>query len=437
MNLVPGMSQVPDKIGKYEIVEEAGRGSMGTVYSAHDPFSDRLVAIKVAHPQFIEQSGEGQRFRKLFFNEAHAAGVLHHPNILKIFDADMDGDLCYIVMEFIGGAQTLEQFCKSNSLLPLREVVGIIYKVAKALDYAHRQGIIHRDIKPSNILLTDERDIKLADFSIAMITRPDVKATQFTGFLGSPLYMSPEQINEEPLSSTTDIFSLGAVMYQLLTGAQAFKGDNLNAISQKISNEDPAPIDEFRSDLPEGLSYTVKRMLKKKASQRYSTGLNLAADLAVIFEDLDAVSDEDALREKFGTIKELGFFKGFSDSDIWELIRACTWQSYPAGTAIIKEGESDHSFYIMLSGVVGIEKNGRAVDSLQEGDCFGEMGYLTRAKRTAAVVAKTEVSLMKVNASTIDRAAETTQLRFHKVFVRTLIQRLRDTTALLSQLNPV
>ena len=178
-------------------------------------------------------------------------------------------------------------------------------------------------------------------------------------------------------------------------------------------------------------------MLKKRAEQRYATGLDLAADLAVIFEDLDAVPNEDALREKFGAIKELGFFKGFADTDIWELIRACTWQSYPAGTTVIREGESDHSFYIVLSGVVGIEKGARNVDNLQEGDCFGEMGYLTRAKRTATVVAKTDVSLMRVNASTIDRAAESTQLRFHKVFVRTLIQRLSDTTSLLSQLNPV
>lgn len=431
------MSEAPEKIGKYQVVEEVGRGSMGTVYSAHDRFSDRLVAIKVAHPQYIDQTEEGQRFRKLFFNEAHAAGVLDHPNVLRVFDADMDGDLCYIVMELITGAQTLEAYCRADNLLPVREVVGIIYKCAKALDYAHRQGIIHRDIKPSNLLLTEERDVKLADFSIAMINRADVLTTQFTGFLGSPLYMSPEQINEQPLSSSTDIFSLGAVMYQLLTAVQPFKADNLNAINHKITNEDPAALSEYRSDLPEGLSYTVKRMLKKNARQRYATGLDLAADLAVIFEDLDAVPNEDALREKFGAIKNLGFFKGFTDADLWELIRACSWQNYPTGTPVIKEGESDHSFYILLSGVVGIEKNGRSVDSLQAGDCFGEMGYLLRAKRSATVVAKTEVSLMKVNASTIDRAAESTQLRFHKVFVRTLIQRLSDTTSLLSQLNPV
>jgi len=433
-----GPSKVgPGKIGKYEIVEEVGRGSMGAVYSAHDPFSERLVAIKVAHPQFVDQSEEGQRFRKLFFNEAHAAGVLDHPNILKVFDADVDGELCYLVMEYVPGAQTLEGYVKPDRLLAIRKVVGIVYKVAKSLDYAHRQGVIHRDIKPSNLLLTEDGDVKLADFSIAMINRADAKQTQFTGFLGSPLYMSPEQINEGAITNSTDIFSLGAVIYQMLTGHHPFRADNLSAINQKITHEDPASVAEYRSDLPDGLSYAVKRMLKKNPQQRYATGLDLAADLAVIFEDLDTVDSEDKLREKFGTIKNLGFFKGFSDSDIWELIRACTWQNYPPGTAIISEGESDHSFYIVLSGVVGIEKNGRDVDNLQEGDCFGEMGYLSKATRTASVVAKTDVSLMKVNADTIDRAAPDTQLRFHKVFVRTLIARLADTTNALSQLTGV
>jgi serine/threonine protein kinase len=431
------MSELPEKIGKYKIVQQVGRGSMGTVYSAHDPFSDRLVAIKLAHPQFVDQSEEGQRFRKLFFNEAHAAGALDHPNLVKVLDADVDGELCYLVMEFVEGAQTLDHYVRPDRLLSLREVVGIIYKCAKALDHAHRRGVIHRDIKPSNLLLNDERDVKIADFSIAMINRSDNLHTQFTGFLGSPLYMSPEQINELPLGSATDIFSLGTVMYQMLTGNHPFKADNLNAINKRITTEEPPALTTYRNDLPDGLSYTLRRMLRKTASQRYQSGLDLAADLAVIFEDLDAVPDEDALREKFGAIKNLGFFKGFSDADIWELIRACSWQNYPSGTAVIKEGESDHSFYIMLSGVVGIEKNGHSVDSLQAGESFGEMGYLLRAKRTATVIAKTDVSLMKVNASTIDRAAESTQLRFHKVFVRTLIARLADTTSLLARANQV
>ena len=431
------MSSHPVKIGKYDIIEEIGRGSMGTVYAARDNFSGRVVALKVAHPHFINHADSGARFRKLFFNEAHAASILDHPNILRVYDADVDDDLCYLVMEHVEDARTLDDHTDADSLLALREVVGIVYKCARALDYAHRQGVIHRDIKPSNVLLSRQGEVKIADFSVAMVIRADHAYTQFEGFLGSPLYMSPEQINELALTTATDLFSLGSVTYQLLTGRHPFKADNLNAINRKITNEDPVPVTEFRTDIPQELVYALGRLLKKRPSERYQSGLDLAADLAVIFEDVDTLQGEDALRAQFGAIKSLGFFKGFSDADIWELIRACAWKSYAAGTTIIREGDQDHSFYIVLSGVVGIEKNGHLMDSLQQGDCFGEMGYLSRAKRTATVIARSDVSLMHVNASTIDRAAESTQLRFHKVFLHTLIGRLTGTTDLAARLFPV
>ena len=424
-----------EKIGKYELVERLASGSMGTVFSAHDPFTNRLVAIKVAHPQYAEETANARKFRKLFFNEAHAAGVLDHPNILRVYDADMDGSSCYLVMELIEDAETLEPYCSAENLLPVPDVISIVYKTAKALDYAHRQGVIHRDIKPSNILLTQDRDIKLADFSVAMITRADTMQTQFTGVLGSPLYMSPEQINDQAITGQSDIFSLGTVMYQLLTGTHPFQAESMAGINLKISDAEPRPLTDYRSDLPEKLNYAMGRMLKKNPEERYGTGLDLAADLALIFEDLDAVADEEGLREKFGTIKNLGFFKGFTDADIWELIRACTWQTYSPGQSIIRQGDMDHSFYIVLSGAVIIEKDGSVVNLLQEGDCFGEMGYLARSRRIASAVARTDVSLMKVNETTIDRAAESTQLRFHRAFVRTLIERLTDATALVSQLR--
>jgi len=427
------MHTVPEKIGKYQIVAELGRGSMGTVYSAHDPFSNRQVAIKLAHPYFADQSHSGQRFRKLFFNEAHAAGLLHHPNILRVYDAGADGDLCYLAMEYVPGARTLSVGCKPETLLPLRDVVSIVYRVAKALDYAHRQGVVHRDIKPSNILLTEQGDVKVADFSIAMVTRPDSSRTQVQGFLGSPLYMSPEQINEGTITSRTDIFSLGSLTYQLLTGHHPFRADNLNAINHKITHEDPPPLETYRANLPEGLEYVVQRMLQKDPDKRYATTLELASDLAVIFEDLEAVETEVEVQERFHAVRALDFFRDFSDSEIWELLRACTWHTYRAGEAIIREGELDLSFYIVLSGIVGIEKNGRHVDDLQEGDCFGEMGYLARTRRTATVVARTDVSLMKINAATIERAAPGVQLRFLKMFVHTLIARLSQATSALSQ----
>ncbi len=430
-------NHVPDVIGKYDIDKAVGKGSMGTVYAAYDSFADRTVAIKVAHPQFIDQTEDGSRFRKLFFNEAHATAVLDHPSILSLYDAGVDGELCYLVMEYVEGAATLQPFSKADGLLPIREVVGVIYKCAKALDYAHRQGIIHRDIKPSNILFTRDRDIRVSDFSIARINRADETSTQFDGFLGSPLYMSPEQINEWPIESNSDIFSLGSVLYEMLTGTHPFKAESLTKISHNITNEKPKPLSEFRSDLPEGLDYVLSRMLKKKNSKRYSMGLDLAADLALIYDDLEKIETEDSLREKFDTLNRLGFFKGFSDAEIWGLVRASNWQNYKPGESIITEGEIDNSFYIILSGVVNIEKDGQHVDSLQQGCCFGEMGFIANTERTASVLAKTDVSLIKVNASTLDRADESTQLRFLKVFVETVTERLKQTTSILTQLRQI
>lgn len=427
----------PETIGKYEIIQEVGRGSMGTVYQSYDPFAERHVAIKVAHPQFLNQNEDGIRFRKLFFNEAHAAGVLAHPSILSLYDAGVDGEICYLVMEFVPGAQTLESYCKSDKLLSVREVVGIVFKCAKALDYAHRQGIIHRDIKPSNILFTEDRDIKLSDFSIARINRADQTSTQFDGFLGSPLYMSPEQINEWDISTNTDIFSLGTVMYEMLTGHHPFRADSLTAIANNITNEQPVPLTEYRNDLPEGLAYILARMMKKKNSKRYASGLDLAADLALIFDDLEKISSEDALRDKFDSLNRLGFFKGFNDAEIWGLVRASNWDSYPPGKTIINEGESDHSFYIILAGQVTIQKDNQTIETLKEGDCFGEMGFLSKTERTASVTAKTDVSLIRVNKSTLDRADETTQLRFLKVFVDVVIERLKQTTSILTQVRQI
>jgi len=429
------MKPYPSTFGKYGVLEEIGRGSMGTVFAGYDPFYNRKVALKVAHPQLTGHEQAGKRFRKMFFNEAHAAGLLEHPNIVRVYDAGIENDFYFLVMEYVERAQTLERYCEPDHLLPLREVVGVIYKIAKALDYAHRQGIIHRDLKPSNLLLTKDKDVKLSDFSIALVTRKDAKETQILGILGSPLYMSPEQINDGPITNGSDIFSLGAVTYLLLTGKHPFVGENFNAINRKITHDQPASVSELRRDLPDGLDYVVRRMLMKDVNARYATGLDLATDLAMIFEELESIHDEDALKEKFETVKNLGFFKEFLDAEIWELIRASDWQTYSKGSVVIQEGDTDDAFYVILSGVVTIDKNGHGVGALQQGDCFGEMGYLARTQRSASVTAKTDVSIMRVNANTIDRASMGAQLRFLKVFVKVLIERLSDTTSALSHVS--
>src|SRR3989338_9651227 len=194
---------IPEKLGKYEIHKQVGKGSMGLVYEGYDPFTDRKVAVKVALSDALKDKESGERYRKMFFNEAHTAGMLRHPNILEILDAGADGDECYIVMELVEGADTLKSYTSPEHLLPTKQEIEIIFKCAKALDYAHRKGVVHRDIKPTNILVTRDKDIKIGDFSIAHIISADTTHTMPMGFVGSPRYMSPEQVQEDTITNQT------------------------------------------------------------------------------------------------------------------------------------------------------------------------------------------------------------------------------------------
>ena len=426
------------KLGKYEVLQEISRGSMGTVYLGYDPFVDRTVAIKVAHAEQLSDENSGAQYRKMFFNEAHTAGLLNHPNIVAIFDAGVDEEECYIVMEYMEGGATLKSHCKPDALLPIEKVVEIVFKCAKALDYAHRQGIVHRDIKPSNILLAGDLDIKIGDFSIAYITKLDATGTQPMGMVGSPRYMSPEQINEDTLTAQTDIFSLGIIMYELLTGKHPFAADSFSRLIQRILTEEPPPMPSVRAGLPEDLNRIVRKALAKNTAERYATALEFAADLSRAFEHLlERPAEEIAADELFASIKKLEFFQGFPDAELWELVRAGTWLQYEAGKEIIVEGEIDDSFYVITDGEVMVRKGKKELRALRQGDCFGEMGYLTRSKRTATIVTKKPTSLLKLNSTVINQTSLTCQVRFLKVFLRTLILRLTVTTERVTRQDDV
>jgi serine/threonine protein kinase len=421
-------ASVPEKIGKYEIHRQIGRGSMGIVYQGYDPFADRQIAIKVALADSLKDKESGARYRKMFFNEAHTAGRLRHPNILEILDAGADGDDCYIVMELVEGGDTLKNYCRPDNLLPIHDVVQIIFKCAKALDYAHRQGVVHRDIKPTNILLTPERDVKIGDFSIAHVVKADTTQTMPMGFVGSPRYMSPEQVQEDAITNQTDLFSLGIVMYELLTGRHPFQADSFSRLIHKIINEKPPPMRTYRSDIPEILEKIAHHALQKSPAKRYRMGLNMAADLSLAFDYLERPQQDIEAEEKFNAVQKLAFFQEFTEAEIWEIVRACTWHNAEAGKAIINEGDIDDCFYILVSGSVDVVKGGRVIGALQKGDCFGEMGYVSKAQRSATVVAREPVQLMKLNATQIEQASIECQLRFSRAFLKTLVKRLSSTT---------
>jgi serine/threonine protein kinase len=418
----------PRKLGKYEVREVIGRGAMGVVYRAYDPFAAREVAIKVGtfHP-----SDEGARLsQKLFFNEARLAGLLDHPNILSVYDAGEEDGQPYLVMEYIEGARTLKLHCQPDNLLPLRQVGEVVYRCARALDYAHRTGVVHRDIKASNILLTPGDDVKIADFGVAKRLHTDT--TQVMGMIGSPRYMSPEQALEEEVGHQSDIYSLGVVLYELLTGRPPFEADTLHRLIYKIVHEDPPRPRDLRSDVPEEIEAIALKAMRRDRSLRYATGADLAADLARVFDQLEHVEVDVDGRERFGALRPLGFFREFPDAELWEVLRAGSWETYTSGDRIVLEGAIEGSFYVVVSGDVIVKKGTRILSSLGPGDCFGEVGSLGKAPRSASIIAINAVTVLGVNTAVIDNAACPLQARFLRAFVRALIARLTRTSSALT-----
>ncbi|MEE9551690.1 MAG: serine/threonine-protein kinase, partial [Gammaproteobacteria bacterium] len=403
------------------------------VYLGHDPYIDRPVAIKVALSDSLNDPITGERYRKMFFNEAHTAGKLTHPNIINIHDAGVDQDTCYIIMEYIEGGLTLKEFTSPDNLLSIEKVVEIIFKCAKALDYAHRQGVVHRDIKPSNILVTEDHDVKIGDFSIAHVNEPDSTETQPAGMMGSPRYMSPEQLKEDNVTTQSDLFSLGIVMYELLAGKHPFIADNFSRLVTKILNEEPPALREIRTEVPKVLEDIVSKAMQKNLEDRYSMGLDFATDLSKAFDSLEGPQEDISEQERFNSIKKLEFFQGFPDAEIWEIIRASTWQDYATDDDIIVEGELDDCFYIIIKGKVSVKKHDTTIRTLTVGDCFGEMGYLAKTKRTASIKSEGDTAILKVNSTVISQVSQNCQIRFLKVFLRTLIHRLSATTEKATQ----
>ena len=263
---------IPHQIGKYRILRELGRGATSTVYLAEDAFHRREVAIKVVQPGPETDTELQRRYRRVFMNEASLAGRLSHPHIVSIYDAATDDERSYLVMECVDGG-TLEQYATADALLPPSRLMEMMFKASVALDYAHRQGVIHCDIKPANILLTGDTDIKISDFGAAFVGAAD---HTFLQGVGSPAYMSPEQIQDRQVTHQTDIYSLGVVMYQLLTGRLPFLGSSRGSLVYQIANIEAVPPSTHRRGLTPELDRIVLKAIAKSPDVRYRTWAEFA-----------------------------------------------------------------------------------------------------------------------------------------------------------------
>ena len=261
-------------LGRYEVEKELGKGAMGTVYLGKDPKISRVVAIKtLALAQEFDEDEIGE-VKQRFFREAETAGRLNHPNIVTIYDAGEEHDLAYIAMEFLKG-QDLMHYCKPDNLMEMGRVISIVARAAEGLDYAHQQNVVHRDIKPANIMYEAESDtVKITDFGIARIT--DSSKTKTGTVLGTPSYMSPEQLAGKKVDGRSDLFSLGVMLYQMLSGSLPFKADSMASLMFKITNEEAVDIRSIRADIPQALVAVVNKALVKDVDQRYQTGIEFA-----------------------------------------------------------------------------------------------------------------------------------------------------------------
>ena len=263
------------QLGRYEILSELGQGAMGVVYKAKDPLIDRVVAIKTINLGLALD--EKEEYEGRFYQEAKAAGRLSHPNIVTIYDVGKSGDIAYIAMEFLQG-QELRDIMKEGGLLSVDRVLDIVAQVAQGLAYAHEHDIVHRDVKPSNIMVVSDGHVKITDFGIARMASSAVR-TQTGMVLGSPKYMSPEQVMGKEIDQRSDIFSLGVMLYEMLTGQAPFAGENVNAIMYQTLNAIPAPPNSLNPDVPEMANFIVTKALTKGLEDRYQNAKDFAADL--------------------------------------------------------------------------------------------------------------------------------------------------------------
>lgn len=426
----------PERIGKYEIRRLLGEGATSAVYLAWDPFNQREVALKQLYPEVMRDREHGRLYRHLLMNEAALAGKLTHPHIVQIYDAVIGDDEAYVVMEYVPGG-TLDALTRPETRPGFERLLEIVFKCTRALDYAFHRGITHRDIKPANILLVDAagQDLRISDFGAALRSAADT--TQISG-IGSPAYMSPQQVREMPLDHRTDIYSLGVVMYQLLTSHLPFESDNNYSLLYRIANETPPPPSELRPDVPPALDAIVGRAMEKDVERRYQNWAEFSHDLALAFRNRGIARSSGNVpdTEKFQTLRAMPFFREFSDPELWEVIGLAQWSRAQPGTVVMKEGEAGDHFCFLASGEARVKKRGRLLNVLTAGDCFGEIALFSAGGgvRSASVEATTEVAVITVYARALKRASDTCRMHFYKAFLSVLSTRLSLASSRLANL---
>jgi len=437
------MGTIPQQIGKYRIIREIGRGATAIVYLAESPDHEEPVAVKYVH---LKDQGKGpgrdeakwnRRLLKLLKAEGAVAERLHHPHIIRVFEAVIKPEETYVVMEYFPG-DSLEQYCRFENLLPLHRIIGIVFKCCMALDYAYRQGIVHRDIKPANILVdvNDNDNVKITDFGLALNLNKKIDAdSTFIMGVGSPAYMSPEQIRNYPLNQKTDLYSLGVVLFHLLTGRLPFRANNPAQLIYKIINADPPSVLKVNPNLPEMLDKVIRKALEKDLYSRYKNGAEFATDLSSVrykivddkFVPLDTT--------KFSILRGMHFFNGFEDVEIWEVLRISTWHKIDSSTVLFHEEDTEVRFGIILEGEVQLVVDNHKIMTLGSGEVIGESAWMDNIdhRQTSTAISTGPLSYLEINPSALSLATDEVQALFQRALSTVAAKRLGETMKALAQ----
>ncbi len=424
-------------LGKYQIVSELGRGATGKVYLADDPFGKRQVAIKIMYPEALKNSEDGPLYKSMFLNEASLAGKINHPHIVQIFDAVVEGEYSYIVMEYVEGG-TLEKFCDPQGLLEHREVAEIIFKCVRALAFAQTLGLTHRDLKPGNILLKEGTEIKIADFGAAINRVSD--RTVITN-VGSPAYMAPELVTGQAQAShLTDIYALGVVMYYMLTSRLPFSGANTMSVIYQIVNTEPDPPATHADTLSPELDRIVMKALSKDPANRYQSWDEFGQALAETWKKDQKTEEkrDQSDTERFQLMRTLPFFLDFPENELWEVLKLSKWAKFKPETVLIKEGDKGDSFFVLAGGYVAVTVGKKKISVLSAGDCFGEMSYLAHKdapQRSATVTTNSDCIIMKIRAEDLRAASLSCRRLFDERFLNTLVDRLEKANQQLAVMS--
>ena len=432
------MSASSNNVGRYQILDQIGAGSNGTVYRCFDPVLKREVAVKV--PSSGLSDDELHVVVENFYHEAEIGAQFQHANIVTVYD--VGGGLPrhhpsarqerhnFLVMELAEG-KSLKDHLLEHGRMPVKECLKIVFECCKALDYIHFHGILHRDIKPSNIIYDPgTMSVKITDFSIsAYADKPAEKQ------IGTLPYSSPEHFRaNQELTYQTDIFALGSVMYQMLTGTCPFQGDSVDEVASRIVSSSPKPIREYDNSIPAQVEFIVLKAMSKSPRDRFQSAVEFTDAVSFALQTIGMGKRRHANKrrqnteiDEYLTLRNNSWFSEFSPDQIDELVRSGSVLTYDAGEFIIREGDQAESFFTLLEGEAEVLKGDQRINMLSPGACFGELGHLTKThQRTASIRSTTPVRVLMVETDKLAELSPESQAVFYRAFLTITMERLLE-----------